>query len=156
MQYISPLHFLELSAAGSTIDKKDLLLAKKKLLAELELNDGKGVEINGKELFTNDIVRFFDDLQQAPDLSRHLAIYRDPILLRIMEHNLLERKDRIASNPLYGDEAFINWISPYYAHSFMAFADECLLYSMDDSWTTLLGNPFLMNNYDQEAVWHNI
>ena len=44
MQYISPLHFIELSSAD-TIDRRDLLLAKKKMLAELELNEAEVVAL---------------------------------------------------------------------------------------------------------------
>lgn len=153
MQYISPLHFLELSAAGSTIDKKDLLLAKKKLLAELELNDGKGIVINGKERTKNDIVRFFDDLQQTADLSYHTAIYQDKVLLKFLEYNTLEKKDRFASNPLYADEAFIEWIGPFYADSFVSFARECFLHFMVDEWTTLMDNPMMMTPFQKETAW---
>lgn len=146
---------MELSAAD-TIDRKDLLLAKKKMLAELELNDGKGVEINGREVSKNDIIRFFDDLQQSSDLSYHLAVYHDKVLLRFLEYNILEKKDKFAANPLYAEEAFISWLSPYYAHSFTAFADECFHSLLDDEWTTLLSNPLLMNSYYQETAWENL
>jgi len=146
---------MELSAAD-TIDRKDLLLAKKKMLAELELNDGRGVTINGKEVSKNDIILFFEDLQQSTDISWHLKVYRDKVLLRFLEHHILERKNSFAIDPVYSDEAFINWISPYYLESFITFADECLQHSMDDSWTAMLTNPMLMNSYDREQAWDHI
>ena len=155
MQYISPLHFIELSSTD-TIDRKDLLLARKKMLAELELNEGSGLEINGKEVSRNDIVRFFDDLQQSADLSYHLAIYKDPVLLKFLEYNTLEKNDRIAKNPLYADDAFINWLSPYYAASFVVFAAACFENLADDEWATLLRNPQLMNSYNQETAWEGL
>ncbi|HSC40489.1 MAG TPA: hypothetical protein VLD19_21550 [Chitinophagaceae bacterium] len=156
MQYISPLHFLESSAAGSAIDKKDLLLAKKKLLAELELNDGKGIVINGKERTKNDIVRFFDDLQQTADLSYHTAIYQDKVLLKFLEYNALEKKDRFADNPLYADEVFIEWIGPFYVNSFVSFARECFLHFMVDEWATLMDNPLMMTSYQKETAWQDL
>jgi len=155
MQYISPLHFIELSSAD-TIDRKDLLLAKKKMLAELELNDGKGIAINGKEVSKNDIIRFFDDLQQSTDLSWHLAIYHDKVLLRFLEYNILEKKDKFDNNPLYTETAFIDWIGPYYATSFSIFSNDCFTSLMDDELATLLANPLLMNSYHQETAWESI
>ena len=155
MQYISPLHFIALSTAG-TIDRKDLLLAKKKMLAELELNEGRGIEINGQEVSKNDIICFFDDLQQSADLSYHLAVYKDPVLLKFLEYNTLEKNDRYADNPLYADDAFITWLSPYYAASFVVFAAECFEDMADDEWATLLRNPLLMNSYNQETAWEGL
>lgn len=155
MQYISPLRYVELSAAD-TIDRKDLLLAKKKMLAELELNDGRGIEINGKDVSKNDIVRFFDDLQQSADLSYHFEVYKDKALLDFLEHNALGRQSRFASNPVYADESFITWISPYYAHSFSTLAIQCLSSLMDDTWSALLSNPLMMNSYHTETVWEDM
>ncbi|MBS1563991.1 MAG: hypothetical protein JST39_06355 [Bacteroidetes bacterium] len=155
MQYISPLHVIEVPA-GSTPDKKDILLAKKKLLAELELNDGQSVDVNGKSFSKNDIIRFFDDLQQASDLSWHNAIYQDKVLLRFLEYNILEKNDRFADNPLYQEPAFIDWIGPYYSHSFTTCAGLALNGLSDDEWTALLENPPLMNSYRQELAWEEI
>ncbi len=60
------------------------------MLAELELNDGNSILVNGKEVSKNDIIRFFDDLQQSTDLSYHVAVYRDKVLLKFLEYSILE------------------------------------------------------------------
>jgi len=155
MQYISPFHFVELPPTGA-IDRKDISLARKKMLAELELNDGKGIEINGKEVSKNDIVLFFDELQQSSQLSWHIAIYRDKVLLGFLEQGILEEKDRFAQNLLYTDEDFIVWISPYYANAFVPFFNNCFQLHLDKKAGTLLNNPLLMNSYYRETTWDNI
>ena len=129
------------------------MLARKKMLAELELNDGHGIVINGKEVSKNDIIRFFDELQQSDDLSYHIAVYKDKVLLKFLEYNILENREWFALTALYTEESFIEWISPYYAASFIAFAGECYRNFMDREWATLLGNRVLMNRYARETAW---
>ncbi len=155
MHYLSPFHFIELPGSGQP-DKKAILLARKKMLAELELNDGHGIVINGKEVSKNDIIRFFDELQQSADLSYHIAVYEDKVLLKLLEYNILENKEWFVPNPLYTDALFIEWIGPYYATSFAAFAGECYQQLMDKEWMTLLGNPVLMNGYAMETAWTSL
>jgi hypothetical protein len=156
MQYISPFHFLELSATDQ-IDKKDILLARKKMLAELELNDGNSILVNGKEVSKNDIIRFFDDLQQSTDLSYHVAVYRDKVLLKFLEYSIIENKDRFAANPLYTDAAFIDWVTPFYAASFAPFMTTRYQEINEAEWTTLIGdNPVLMSGYQAEIACRSL
>ncbi|MBS1563993.1 MAG: hypothetical protein JST39_06365 [Bacteroidetes bacterium] len=118
MQYISPFHFI-LVTSEDGIDRQELLLAKKKLLAELELSDRQTIMVNGREFSKHDIISFFDELRESRDIAWHFAVYKDKALLRFLEEQLLETSTSFLPNPLYNDEAFINWISPYYATAFL-------------------------------------
>lgn len=126
MQYISPVALLETLTPGQA-DKKGFSLAKKKMLAELELNGGSVVTISGREFTRNDIIVFFDNLQHTDNLSYHIIVANDAVLLRFLEYNFLENRDRFSNNELYSDAGFIEWISPYFFTSFTSFAEECLV-----------------------------
>ncbi|HSC40488.1 MAG TPA: hypothetical protein VLD19_21545 [Chitinophagaceae bacterium] len=156
MQYISPFHFITLPVTGAP-DKKGVLLAKKKLLAELELNNDRAIIVNGKELGRNDVVFFFDSLLQSEqEIAHHMTIYRDKPLLQFLEHNTLAASASFAANPLYSDEAFIDWLSPYYANAFIELARKCYQHFRNDDWAALLARPILMNQYYRETTWTSL
>jgi len=155
MQYISPLALLEAPTAGQ-VAKKDILLAKKKMFAELELSGGNTVIIRGRELTKNDIIIFFDNLQQDDNLQFHVIVANDFVLRRFLEDNVLRRRQKFNADDIYHDPQFIEWISPYFFTSFRSFAEECLLKRKDDEWATLLAVPMLMNVYYTEEAWKGI
>jgi hypothetical protein len=152
MQYVSPFSLTE-TLDEEQFDKKSLSLAKKKMLAELELNGGDSIVINGRELTKNDIVIFFDSLQQTDNLVYHVLVAKDPVLRRFLEHNILENGDRFAKVEIYKDAFFIEWVGPYYFMSFTSFGNECISGLNDDAWETMFSNPVLMNSYYQEQAW---
>ena len=152
MQYISPVSLLE-TLNIQQLDKKGISLAKKKMLAELDLNGGEAVVINGKELTKNDIIGFFDNLQQTDNLAYHLTIARDPVLLNFLELGILEKGTWFKKDPVYNDPAFKIWISPYFFTSFGSFAEGCINNHNDDEWKTLLRNPQLMDAYYTAKAW---
>jgi hypothetical protein len=153
MQYISPVSLLETLTPGQA-DKKSFALAKKKLLAELELNGGTSVTVNGREFTKNDILVYFDNLQEEDDLAYHMMIAGNPVLLRFLEHNTLELGDKFDRAELHNNPPFIEWVSPYFFHSFTSFAKECFAGRNDSGWVALSSNPVLMNKWYMEEAWN--
>ncbi len=152
MQYISPLS-LTGTLEDSALDKKSLLLAKKKMLAELELTGNDSVTVNGRELTKNDILVFFDTLQQSTDLTYHVAIANDPVLLNFLEKNELQFGDWFKKEEMYKDPAFLEWISPYYYESFTRLGYNSLTILDENVWITLFANPILLTSYYQDQAW---
>jgi hypothetical protein len=154
MQYISPLSFLGGGAIAA--DKKSIQLAKKKMLAEVELSATGSILVNGRELTKNDIIVFFDSLQTDDSLPYHVAIADDPALLYFLEHNTLGRNSRFKICPLFEDSQFVEWLSPYFFTSFATLAKKCLKERDDDAWAALFANAILMNFYYTEEAWKEI
>lgn len=153
MQYLSPLALLD--AGDKQIpDKKAITLAKKKMLAELELNGGETVVVNGRTLTKNDIIVFFETLQKDDNLHCHITIAADAALLNFLENNTVKNKAKLANNPLYHDSAFIEWLSPYFFTSFTSIAKECLTQIKDEKWALLMAYPLLMNAYYTAEAWN--
>lgn len=155
MQYISPIALLKEVSPGE-VDNKNLTIAKKKLLAELDLSGGASIIINNRELFKNDIINFFDSLQQHENINYHIIVANDAVLLRFLEHNVIENGNRFTNTELYRNEQFINWVSGYYCTSFCIVAANCLTYIYDDEWLALMANPLLMNATDLEEAWGEV
>ncbi len=153
MQYISPLALIDLPYTH-ILDRKTLTLAKKKMLAELELNGGEAVVLNGRALTKNDIIVFFDTLQKDDNLHCHITIAADAALLNFLENNTLKNKEKPANNPLYHDSAFIEWLSPYFFTPFTSIAKECLTQMKDEKWALLMAYPLLMNAYYTAEAWN--
>jgi hypothetical protein len=155
MQYLSPSTFSG-ETLSAPLDKKAIQLGRKKLFAELELSGESAIELHGKPFTKNDIIKYFDDLLKEDALAYHSAVGDDQVLLGFLEHARMGRKEMFQNNPLYKDEQFIHWISPYFCNSFIAFMDGCFLEPDEDGLTSLLNNRLLMTPGDLEKSWEAV
>jgi len=156
---INAIYFTRLFATGHftrDVNSKTLAIAKKKLLAELELGGGVTITIQGKEITKNDILIFFDELQKVENIDYHIIVAEDPILLGLLEYNFLEMGDWFKKNEMYKDQGFIEWISPFYFTSFTTFAESCIICEDDARLKTLIRNPLLMTLRDTESAWAEV
>ena len=118
--YRSPIAISGLNPADFSADaapRAALLLARRKLEAELELSGSDEIRIAGALLNRQDIVRLFDELGDAKQLQYHLAIAGDPPLQRFLETGQLEPGVRWLPNELYEDGGFLFFVSQYYAEA---------------------------------------
>jgi hypothetical protein len=112
MLYLSPSSLLG-EAIPQPFDKKAIQLARKKLLAELELNEGNDLQIRGRSYGKSDIINYFEDLLKENVLEYHAAISQDKVLLVFLEEADIQPGERFAKNQLYTDPFFIRWISTW-------------------------------------------
>ncbi len=157
MQYISPFHSLGIEDDIETLDKQSLNLAKKKLLAEIDLSPTYTILRGRKEMTKDDVLKAFDVLPNINQWRFHRVITQSPLLLALLENNILERGIKIEPKPDYDDTDFINFVSPYYAHSFLKIILECLEKRQPNRMDTLVyDTPFLMTDQDAEFVWSKV
>ncbi len=119
--YYSPLHIIGINASWNTArlpERKDVLMARKKCLAELELSEDQTITINGKTLEKQDIIAVFDELNNEIVFAYHLAIFKDETLLAFLEEGELKKGKFWNDNLLYDDPYFISFISPYFAEAY--------------------------------------
>ncbi|MCU0352224.1 MAG: hypothetical protein MUD08_00575 [Cytophagales bacterium] len=118
--YVSPFRLLDVSSLasdGGLTDKKDLSKTKKKLLAEIELSDTQTVRVGSNQFSKNDILQFFDTIEDIDNLTYHQAIYQDKALLDFLENGNLDPKSHFSNSTLYQDADFGRFLSPYFAKS---------------------------------------
>lgn len=115
MQYISPFHNLpsDVLANGLT-DTNKIKLARKKLLAEIELSDTNSVFINNKELTKSDVLEMFDSLNNANTLAVHQSIFSDKALLAFLENNIEPTTFNFTEQENLATKDAIDFVSPYY------------------------------------------
>jgi hypothetical protein len=113
MQYISP--FQTLGIEVNDISPEGLKLAKKKLLAELELSDTTTILRGGKEMTKDDALKAFDNLGSTADWYFHGLVAKDKPLLDFLEKQIISNKILYIA---YTNPEFIAWLSPYMAYSF--------------------------------------
>lgn len=92
MGYKSPFHFLPIEISATPLDHSVVQRAKKKLLAEFELQDS----IAG--FSKNDLLQWFDNLN-AEELTYHKYIYENKPLLIFLEEGQVTPGDWIESLP---------------------------------------------------------
>lgn len=120
MQYVSPITILHTDDEpfNTGLSRRDLMLAKRALMAEAELNENKRVIRNGVELSKEDIVTMFDRLAAEANLEFHAKIFADKALLAFLENAECTSESPPFSAELSENEAYRNFVKPYFLHSF--------------------------------------
>jgi hypothetical protein len=150
MQYISPFHSLGLDTIGQ-IDKSSLNLAKKKMLAELELSTSGTLLRGSKELTKNDVIKTFDNLANVSDWDAHRHIAEDSTLLNFLENRTLQEDSFFLKTDIYQDESFIEFVSPYFSNSYGHVLFNCLKKNDYTIISKLINHtPKLMTEWDQQ------
>jgi hypothetical protein len=153
MSYISPLRFLNLDP-NTTLDKASLNLAKKKILAEMELSTQGTIELGGQTMTKNDVLQWFDSLGKTKDWTFHQAIAQDKALLDFLEKSELYAPYTFLNQAIYSDEAFIEFVSPYFSENYKENCIEYLRIGEPTFLSNVLGiSPLLMTEYDKYEVW---
>ena len=155
MRYLSPASLPD-SPLINLSDKKSLQLQKKKLLAELELNATGEIKINDRTLSKNDILQYFETLEDETILRYHETVSKDKPLTAFLENSRLPDDASFAQSSLYGDPGFLQWISPYFYTAFTEYVKYCLQNNDESGLRNLLQNPLLLIDYDRERAWIEI
>ncbi len=180
-QYFSPFSLLQINT-GKAVERKDLVLAKRKILAEFELQNASSILLNEKEVSKNDVLNIFEELEASDDLAYHAIVHADADLLYFLEHNELLDKtvsdtqllNTVSNNPIITEpfkittqpmpsrfgltqelltEEFINWMSPYFAHSFKNAIFNYYRKKDASAFMALMDNNRYMNSDDEFEAW---
>jgi hypothetical protein len=155
MRYLSPASLLD-SPLPNPPDQKWLLLQRKKLLTNMELGTDGTLTIKNRSHSKNDILDYFETLQNDTILHYHQVIGNDKVLVDFLEDGQLPNEASFARSSLYDDVLFIHWISPYFYSSFTEYCKTCLENCDEDGLRTMFRNPLLLTEYDKERAWIQI
>lgn len=117
MQYISPFSFFP-DLVDKSIERKDIILAKRRWLAEFDLLGTSTITINNKEFNKDELLKLFDNLEKTQNIDFHLLIAKDKELLHFLEHNTVEQQYKFQYKKEDLGQDFLAWVSPYFSHSF--------------------------------------
>ena len=155
MRYLSPASLPE-SPPLSPPDKKAWALLRRKLLAEVELSADGTLSIKGRTFTKNDILEYFEGLQDETILSYHAAVAEDQVLAHFLEASQFPAEGCFAEAPIYDDGRFIEWISPWFYSAFVGCVTDYLERANEDELRSLLLARFLLTEYDRERAWMQI
>ncbi len=151
MLYTSPFEILDLPGAElQQMDRKLLLLKKKQLLAELELQNGHSIIIKNREFTKNDILGLFEQIEDGGAVEYHAAVAADPVLLQFLQSGSIKAGKKFNGNPLYRDASFIEFISPFYKAAFNQFVLKAVAINNYDTTGAVFSNPLLLNGTDYD------
>lgn len=155
MRYLSPA-FLFGGSLQPPYDKKAVQRERKKLLADLALSGDEGLELNGRHLDKNEIIDYFEELQNDTISSYHAAIADDPVLLTFLQDGRIDEWTWFKDAAIYDDPTFIAWLSPYFYSAFDDYVAACFEDTDAAAMNNLLRNRLLMNEEDKERSWSGI
>jgi hypothetical protein len=126
MQYQSPFKLLGITPEELNTATFNPVMLRKKLLAEFELTGKPTITVPGGELSKNDVLSLIDEIKDVKTFNYHTIIYRDEVLHEFLLSNHLDGIGVFASDPIYNDEGFLHFISPFFAHAYCEFISNCL------------------------------
>jgi hypothetical protein len=156
MRYISPFQELGIDLDGH-LEKSDLNLAKKRLLAELDLSSKTTILKGSVELSKNDIINQFDKLAEIKNWDFHRLVLKDKALLDFVQNRHWDTKSKLEGTPQYNDPKFVNFISPYFSETYKSL----IIKDLSEGKTTHLKSvlnitPRLLTDDDHENVWLSV
>ncbi len=126
--YINPLELLRLEADLDLerLDTKTLQRAKKSLLQEIELEDGRVDWMPGLQLDRSRAIRLCDELNDPSLADHHYRVFRSPVLSGFLQraelHHFLVDDDETPVallEHIENDETgFVAWLSPLFSKQF--------------------------------------
>jgi hypothetical protein len=156
-QYISPFIQLGLEGDGVALDRESVNLAKKKLLADIELSASHSIKRGKREMTKDDVLKAFDNLPAKEDWDYHRLVGRDVVLMRFLEENTFKIGDKFGEFAEYEQEDFLDFVSPYFANSFSIAVVDCLEKRHHERMDGLVyGNSVLLTEYDSEEAWSEV
>lgn len=158
MQYISPFDGLGIPIDGN-FDKAALNLAKKRLLAELELADSTTILRGAVELTKDDIIDEFDKIgsKKIKYWYFHQLIARDKVLLNFVQNRYWDAQKRILNEPHYESKTFIKFISPYFSESYKYLIIKYLASAEPDKLKDVLNmTPLFMTKRNYKFLWFSV
>lgn len=155
MQYISPFSFLP-STPSSTFTRKDIVLAKRKLLAEFELLGTSTIIHNNKEISRNDVLIFFEELEKSNDLNFHALVASNKELLYFLEIHKVEHHFNFDLDHEKINAEFVEWLSPYYAAAFKDCSYQYFRKLQLPELQVLIKNQSLMTADDRYTSWQPV
>jgi hypothetical protein len=124
-KYISPFRNLGLDLSQE-VDKSALNLAKKRILAELDLSQKATIIRGGIEMSKNDIVQLFDGFNNVESLDFHRQIANNRGLLAFLEKQQLDSKNEFVDDLAFASAPFKAFVTPYLTHSCVEYITNCL------------------------------
>lgn len=159
-RYQSPLALLSklgVIKEGTSLDKNDLTLARKALLAEFDLSQKTTIRWEGREVSRDDVLKLFDAFQSDNLIEYHNAIQQDEVLKRFVGQHQLDPDDpSFADNPIYETEGFKRFIGPYFGAAFATNVIHLLQNPEFVAAKTLFAFPRLWDEESAQKHWQII
>ncbi len=156
MRYVSPFQELGIVADGN-LDKSDLNLAKKRLLAELDLSSKPTILRGAVEMTKDDIIKQFDKLNSIKNWDFHRLVLADKSLLEFVQNRKWEAKSHLLKEAKYDNPEFVEFISPYFFESYKLLIIKNIAERNSYNLKTVLNiTPRLLTEEDHDNVWFSV
>jgi hypothetical protein len=156
MRYVSPFQQLGIEADGN-LDKSDLNLAKKRLLAELDLSSKSTILRGSVEMTKDDVIKQFDKLNSVQNWDFHRLVLADNSLLKFVRDGHWHAKKHLRTEAKYDTPEFIEFISPYFLNTYKSLVVRYVANGDSYNLRTVLNiTPRLLTESDNDDVWVNV
>lgn len=151
MKFINPFDLLELDTTDSEAIKK----AKRRKLADIELNDGF-LELVEQKISKSEFIKLVDELDDNKRKMMYFFVKRNTHLSLFLSKNDVKFFYLYQSHKAYQNQDFINFISPYFAESFNKILLRAFKSGNSAAVNKLFSIPLLVNHQDTDKMYKNL
>lgn len=149
--FINPFDLLEIETTDSDTIKK----AKRRKLADIELNDGF-LEIGSQKISRSEFIKLVDELDDNKTKNMYFFIKRDTHLNKLLLNNDVRFFFLYQPHKAYQNQDFINFISPYFAESFSQLLLKAFKTGNSSHVNKLFSVPLLINQEHTDKLYKNL
>jgi hypothetical protein len=149
--FINPFDLLEIETTDSDTIKK----AKRRKLADIELNDGF-LEIGNQKVSRSEFIKLVDELDDNKTKNMYFFIKRDAHLNKLLLNNDVRFFFLYQPHKAYQNQDFINFISPYFAESFSQLLLKAFKTGNSSHVNKLFSVPLLVNQEHTDKLYKNL
>jgi hypothetical protein len=153
--YLNPTRFFE----KSDIQPTDIRKARKRLMAEFELNDAAEIELQGQRLDKAALLTWLEELEAGSSLGHHQTLAKVPALLAFLEEgklDFLSQKELRAFVESEKDTAsFREFLAPYFVWQYNRLLRQAFKSKDFEQLQKLNTSPLPVNLKDRAACYED-
>ncbi|MFI3189115.1 hypothetical protein BCS42_07145 [Crenothrix sp. D3] len=149
--FINPFDLLEIDVTDSEVIKK----AKRRQLADIELNDGF-LEIGNQKISRSEFIKIVDKLDDNKTKNMYFFIKKNTHLNELLLNNDVKFFYLYQPYKAYQNQDFINFISPYFAESFSQLLLKAFKTGSNAIVDKLFSVPLLVNQEHTDKLYKNL
>ncbi|MEI6707991.1 MAG: hypothetical protein WCK96_12755 [Methylococcales bacterium] len=151
MNFINPFDLLEVETTDNDAIKK----AKRRKLADIELNDGF-LEIGNQKISRSEFIKLVDELDDNKTKNMYFFIKKNIHLNELLLNNDVKFFYLYQPHKAYQNQDFINFVSPYFAESFSQLLLKAFKTGNNAIVDKLFSVPLLVNQEYTDKLYKNL
>lgn len=157
MAYFNPISLLpDAPSDAESLKNTDLKKLRKKLLAELSLNDDEMLEVGGNSLSKDDILKGLEDLANEEKAPHLLFLHQHEDLSEFLEEGKPDFLHNFKTDPIFDEAPFRAFIGQNYADKYNSYMGQLYDSNKIAELKEIKDAPLLADSQHESRAYHRV